>query len=55
MKVLVFGVIFGHGGIQSHLRWLCRALVESGMEVLIDGLWGSICGLWGGWDSRLWC
>ena len=35
MKVLVYGVIAGRGGIQSHLRWLSIALAESGMEVLI--------------------
>ncbi|MBE9039852.1 glycosyltransferase family 4 protein [Oscillatoriales cyanobacterium LEGE 11467] len=35
MKVLIFGTIFGYGGIQSHLRWLSKALAESGVEVLI--------------------
>ena len=35
MKVLIFGNISGQGGIQSHLRWLTKALVESQQEVLI--------------------
>ena len=35
MKVLLFGTVSGQGGIQSHLRWLSRALVESEQEVLI--------------------
>lgn len=35
MKVLLFGTISGQGGIQSHLRWLAKALVESQQEVLI--------------------
>ncbi len=34
MKVLLAGYILGRGGIQSHLRWLARALVESGVETL---------------------
>ena len=35
MRVLIFGTISGQGGIQSHLRWLAKALVESQQEVLI--------------------
>ena len=35
MKVLLFGTVSGQGGIQSHLRWLSKALVESEQEVLI--------------------
>ncbi|MEM9275910.1 MAG: glycosyltransferase family 4 protein, partial [Cyanobacteria bacterium P01_F01_bin.143] len=31
----LFGTISGQGGIQSHLRWLAKALVESQHEVLI--------------------
>lgn len=35
MKVLLFGTVSGQGGIQSHLRWLSRALIEDNQEVLI--------------------
>ncbi|NJL53104.1 MAG: glycosyltransferase family 4 protein [Hydrococcus sp. SU_1_0] len=35
MKILLFGTISGQGGIQSHLRWLAKALIESQQEVLI--------------------
>ncbi|MBE9166968.1 glycosyltransferase family 4 protein [Pleurocapsales cyanobacterium LEGE 06147] len=35
MKILLFGTISGQGGIQSHLRWLAKALVKSQQEVLI--------------------
>lgn len=35
MKLLLFGSIAPQGGIQSHVRWLAKALAEAGVEVLI--------------------
>ncbi|MGL5033658.1 MAG: glycosyltransferase [Microcystaceae cyanobacterium] len=35
MKVLIFGLISGQGGIQTHLYWLSKALLESGHQVSI--------------------
>ncbi|MEH1849652.1 MAG: glycosyltransferase family 4 protein [Nostoc sp.] len=35
MKILLAGNILGQGGIQTHLRWLARALGEEGFEVLV--------------------
>jgi glycosyltransferase involved in cell wall biosynthesis len=34
MKILLVGYLLGQGGIQSHLKWLSRALGEEGVEVL---------------------
>ncbi|MEH1963220.1 MAG: glycosyltransferase family 4 protein [Nostoc sp.] len=34
MKVLLAGSLLGYGGIQSHLRWLIKALGEEGYEIL---------------------
>jgi glycosyltransferase involved in cell wall biosynthesis len=38
MKVLLAGHLIGHGGIQSHLRWLSKALAEEGFKVMILSL-----------------
>jgi glycosyltransferase involved in cell wall biosynthesis len=38
MKVILAGTIVGQGGIQSHLRWLSKALSEEGIETLILSL-----------------
>jgi glycosyltransferase involved in cell wall biosynthesis len=38
MKVLLVGNLIGHGGIQSHLRWLSKALAEQGEQVIILSL-----------------
>ncbi|MEH2424104.1 MAG: glycosyltransferase family 4 protein [Nostoc sp.] len=38
MKILLAGSLRGKGGIQSHLRWLSKALVEEGIEVLVLSL-----------------
>ncbi len=35
MNILLFGTIAGQGGIQSHLRWLAKAIVDAGHQVLI--------------------
>jgi glycosyltransferase involved in cell wall biosynthesis len=35
MKIIIFGLIYGVGGIQTHASWLTKALLESGGEVLI--------------------
>ena len=35
MKIVLAGTILGQGGIQSHLRWLARALSEAEIETLI--------------------
>lgn len=35
MKIIIFGLIYGTGGIQTHISWLTKALLESGGEVLI--------------------
>lgn len=40
MKVILAGHILGQGGIQSHLRWLSKALGEEGFETLIISLKG---------------
>lgn len=34
MKILLAGILAGQGGIQSHLRWLSKALGEEGIETL---------------------
>lgn len=38
MKVLIAGVLAGEGGIQSHIRWLAKALEESGIETMAVSL-----------------
>lgn len=38
MKVILAGHILGTGGIQSHLRWLSKALVEEKIETTIVSL-----------------
>ena len=38
MKVMLAGHILGQGGIQSHLRWLAKALVEEKVETMIVSL-----------------
>ncbi|NEO93682.1 MAG: glycosyltransferase [Moorea sp. SIO3G5] len=38
MKVILAGHILGQGGIQSHLRWLAKALGEEGFETLVISL-----------------
>jgi glycosyltransferase involved in cell wall biosynthesis len=38
MKVMLAGHILGQGGIQSHLRWLAKALVEEQVETMIVSL-----------------
>jgi glycosyltransferase involved in cell wall biosynthesis len=35
MKIIIFGLIYGAGGIQTHVSWLTKALLESEVEVLI--------------------
>ncbi|NEZ65792.1 glycosyltransferase [Leptolyngbyaceae cyanobacterium CCMR0082] len=34
MKILLAGILGGHGGIQNHLRWLAKALGEEKIETL---------------------
>ena len=38
MKILLAGILAGQGGIQSHLRWLAKALGEDGIETLVLSL-----------------
>ncbi|NCJ07654.1 glycosyltransferase [Synechococcales cyanobacterium C] len=38
MRVLLAGTLGGQGGIQSHLRWLAKALGEEGIETLVLSL-----------------
>jgi glycosyltransferase involved in cell wall biosynthesis len=38
MKILISGVLAGEGGIQSHIRWLSKALGEEGIETLVLSL-----------------
>jgi glycosyltransferase involved in cell wall biosynthesis len=38
MKVLIAGYLLGQGGIQSHLKWLARALGEAEIETLVVSL-----------------
>ncbi len=38
MKVLVAGTLSGQGGIQSHIRWLAKALGDSGFTVMVVSL-----------------
>ena len=40
MKVILAGHILGQGGIQSHIRWLVKALGEEGVETLVLSLRG---------------
>lgn len=35
MKVAIFGLASGRGGIQTHIYWLTKTLLEAGAEVLI--------------------
>lgn len=35
MKILLVGTIAGNGGIQSHLKWLAKALSEEGIQVSV--------------------
>ncbi|YAF95687.1 MAG: glycosyltransferase family 4 protein [Nodularia sp. CChRGM 3473] len=35
MKILLAGTLVSKGGIQTHLKWLARALGEEGCEVLV--------------------
>lgn len=41
MKVLIAGILAGDGGIQSHIRWLAKALGEAGIETLALSLGSS--------------
>ena len=34
MRVLLAGTTLGRGGIQTHLRWLAKALGEAGVPTL---------------------
>ena len=38
MKILLAGYILGKGGIQSHFRWLAKALSEEGIQTLVLSL-----------------
>ena len=38
MKVMLVGTLVGQGGIQTHLRWLTRALAEVGIETFTFSL-----------------
>ncbi|UJB69823.1 glycosyltransferase [Acaryochloris sp. 'Moss Beach'] len=38
MRILIAGILAGQGGIQSHIRWLAKALGEEGIEVLVLSL-----------------
>lgn len=38
MKILLAGCALGQGGLQSHLRWMARALGEEGVETLVLSL-----------------
>ena len=44
MKILIAGTLAGNGGIQSHMRWLSKALSEEDFEVFAVSL-GSPHGL----------
>ena len=35
MKIIIFGLISGRGGIQTHTYWLTKTLLESDYQVLI--------------------
>lgn len=41
MKVLIAGILAGEGGIQSHIRWLAKALGEADIETLALSLGSS--------------
>ncbi|MEO0769376.1 MAG: glycosyltransferase [Cyanobacteria bacterium J06649_4] len=41
MKILIAGILAGEGGIQSHIRWLARALGEAGIETMALSLGSS--------------
>jgi len=34
-KLVIYGTISGRGGIQNHLHWLCKGLVEKQFSILI--------------------
>lgn len=38
MRVLISGYLLGQGGIQSHLKWLAKALGEAEIETLVISL-----------------
>lgn len=38
MKVMLAGYVLGQGGIQNHLKWLAKALIEEGLEAKILSL-----------------
>jgi len=40
MRVLLAGTVLGRGGIQTHLRWLAKALGEAGVPTLTLSLTG---------------
>src|SRR5580704_11082904 len=40
MRVLLAGTLLGRGGIQTHLRWLAKALGEAGVPTLALSLSG---------------
>jgi glycosyltransferase involved in cell wall biosynthesis len=41
MRVLLAGTVLGTGGIQTHIRWLARALGEAGVPTLALSLTGA--------------
>lgn len=41
LKVLIAGILAGKGGIQSHIRWLAKALGEAGIETMALSLGSS--------------
>ena len=41
MRILIAGLLGGEGGIQSHIRWLAKALDESGIETMALSLGSS--------------
>ncbi|TLD69952.1 glycosyltransferase family 4 protein [Phragmitibacter flavus] len=42
MRIVLAGTLNGHGGIQTHLFWLARALLEAGNKVSIISLSGAL-------------
>ena len=35
MKIVIYGTVSGRGGIQNHLYWMCKALVDENFSILI--------------------
>jgi glycosyltransferase involved in cell wall biosynthesis len=42
MRIVLAGTLSGRGGVQTHLLWLSRALLESGHEVRVYSLAGAL-------------